>query len=347
MEYGGVVVKKMILWLMFATLILSLTSCFSDNSESSSANIEEELVVSLIIPDQLGDKAFFDSAHVGMLRAEKDLDVVYKMYESNHDRTLYSEQLIEASEESDVVIALGYEFYDLVKEVSQTYEDKIYLYVDDVLEGYNNITSLTFGQDEGAFLAGAFGALMTKETQIDGINELAIIGMVGGRDIPVIRDFQKGYEAGAKYIDPSIEVLTVFSGDFTNTEKCREKAAELYQQGADIVFAVAGGAGIGVFDAAEENGGYAIGVDSDQRYINPDVILASMVKNVGNSIYDTLIKIQNEESVGGVLYTFGLKETGVDFTYGDDTMEVIVPDAIRKHIEEIRQDLIEGRISID
>lgn len=346
MQYGGVVVKKMILWLMLATLMLSLTGCFSGNSESSNTNIEVKLVVSLIIPDQLGDKSFFDSAHAGMLRAEKDLGIVYKMYESNYDRTLFTEQMIEASEESDVVIALGYEFYDLVKEMSQTYEDKIYLYVDDVLEGYSNIASLTYGQDEGSFLAGAFGALMTKETQIDGINESAIIGMVGGRDIPVIRDFQKGYEAGAKYIDPSIEVLTAFSGDFTNTEKCRKKAEELYQQGADIVFAVAGGAGIGVFDAAEENGRYAIGVDSDQRYINPDVILASMVKNVGNSIYDTLIKIQTGESVSGVNYTFGLKENGVDLTYGDDTMKVIVPDAIRKRIEEIRQDLIEGRISI-
>lgn len=339
--------KKMILWIMFLALILSLTGCFSDRSESSNIKNDVKLVVSLIIPDQLGDKSFFDSAHAGMLRAEEELDIVYKMYESNHDRTLYSEQLITASEESDVVIALGYEFYDLVKEMSQAYEDKVYLYVDDVLEGYNNIVSLTYGQDEGAFLAGAFGALMTKETQIDGINESAIIGMVGGRDIPVIRNFQKGYEAGARYIDTSLEVITVFSGDFISTENCREKATELYQQGADIVFAVAGGAGLGVFEAAEENGRFAIGVDSDQRYINPDVILASMVKNVGNSIYDTLIKIQNGEIVGGVHYTFGLKENGVNLTFGDDTMEVLVPDAIRKRIEEIRIDLIEGKIKID
>src|SRR5699024_4619927 len=116
----------------------------------------------------------------------------------------------------------------------------------------------------------------------------------------------------------------------------------LYSRGADIVYQVAGKTGEGVFEAAEESGKYAIGVDTDQRYINPDVIVASMVKKVGLSIYDTIERIQKDELEPGKVYYYGLEENGIELSFGDSDMKQFATDEMLKKLEEIREDIING-----
>lgn len=120
----------------------------------------------------------------------------------------------------------------------------------------------------------------------------------------------------------------------------------LYSKGADIVYHVAGKTGEGVFEAAEESGKYAIGVDTDQRYINPDVIVASMVKRVGLSIYETIERIQKDTLEPGKVYHYGIEENGVELSFGEPDMKQFATDEMIEKLEEIKSKIVSGEIEV-
>ena len=285
---------------------------------------EEPMNVALVLSGGLGDRSFYDSSHEGFERAKNELGVQGNVLECKNDPSLFQDQLVQASEHASVVVVVGFEFYDVIQEVAKEYPEVEYIYLDNVIEGIDNITSISYLENEGSFLAGALAALFTQETSIKGVNEEKTIGMVGGVDIPVIRNFQIGYEEGAKYVDEEVRVETIFAGDFEDPAKGKECALALYSKGADIVFHAAGKTGEGVFEAAQEVQAYAIGVDTDQRYINPDVIVASMIKGVGLSVFDTIKKIQDNAFEPGKVIYYGINQNGVDIGYGTPDMVQIV-----------------------
>ncbi len=339
--------KKALCLLISTILICSFlfTACKTDSPETQ-RNSSDFLKVALVITDKLGDKSFFDSAHDGILKASKEIRMEYKVFECNSDRTLYSEKLIEAAKYANIVVAVGYEYYDIIQEIATGYPNVNFIYPDQVIEGIPNLTCIDYTESEGAFLAGALAALMTVDTSIPGINDKSIIGLVGGMDIPVIREFEKGYIQGAKYINPDIIVEVVFTGDFSSPEKGKQWADILYRKEADIIFAAAGAAGLGVYDSAKENLHYAIGVDSDQRYMNPDHIIASMTKGVGLSIYESIRRVQTNSFKAGTVYKYGITENGVNLSYGDESMRQIVPKHIMDKIDEIKQGIVSGEIKL-
>ncbi|HHY71078.1 MAG TPA: BMP family ABC transporter substrate-binding protein [Thermoanaerobacterales bacterium] len=302
--------------------------------------------VALVLSGGLGDRSFYDSSHEGFERAKNELGVEGNVLECKNDPSLFQDQLVQASENAQVVVVVGFEFYDVIQEVAPEYPEVNYIYLDNVVEGIDNITSITYLENEGTFLAGALAAMLTLETSIEGINEAKIIGMVGGVDLPVIRNFQIGYEEGAKYIDEDVRVETIYAGDFEDPAKGKECALALYSKGADIVFHAAGKTGEGVFEAAKEVKAYAIGVDTDQRYINPDVIVASMIKGVGLSVFETIKKIQDGAFEPGKVIYYGINEDGVDIGYGTPDMKQIVPEEIKSKIEEIKAKVKSGEIKV-
>ena len=307
---------------------------------------EEALKVGLVLAGGLGDRSFYDSAYEGVEQAKADLGIEYKVYECRNDPSLYSDQVVQASEYADIVVLVGYEFYDLSQEIAPEFPDVYYIYVDHEIEGIDNLITISYMENEGSFLAGALAAMLTTETSIEGIDENKVIGMVGGVDMPVIRNFYVGYEAGAKHVDPDVEVRVIYAGDFEDPAKGKEAATALYSGGADIIFHAAGKTGEGVFEAAEELGKYAIGVDADQRYINPDHIVASMVKRVGKSIYDTIIKIQNDEVEKGKVIFYGLEEDGVGLGFGTDDMPQFATDEMKARLEDIKEKIVSGEIEV-
>lgn len=350
--------KKAIALILAMTLMLTmgLTGCGkteepkeepAEQQEQAEKPAEEALKVGLVVAGGLGDRSFYDSSNEGIERAKKELGVEAKVFECKNDASLYSDQLIQASQYASVVIAVGFEFNDAIQEVAVEFPDIKYIYIDNVVEGIANITSIDYMENEGSFLAGALAAMLTKDTNIEGMNEENIIGMVGGMDIPVIRNFKVGYEEGAKYIDPDVKVETIFAGNFEDPAKGKESALALYSKGVDTIFQVAGKTGEGVFAAAEDSKAYAIGVDTDQRYINPDAIVASMVKGLGLSIYESIQRIQDGTFESGKVYKYGLKENGVSIGYGTDDMKQFVTDDMKKKLDEIAQKIISGEIKVN
>ncbi|NLX61087.1 MAG: BMP family ABC transporter substrate-binding protein [Tissierellia bacterium] len=332
-------------------VMLFLTACSGETTtpaedETPSTGEESSLKVGLVLAGGLGDRSFYDSAHEGVEKAKEDLGIEFKVYECRNDPSLYTDQVVQASEYADVVALVGHEFYDISQQIPLEFPDVYYIYVDNEIPGIDNLITISYMENEGSFLAGALAAMLTTETSIEGIDDAKVIGMVGGLDIPVIRNFYVGYEAGAKYIDPDVDVRVIYAGDFEDPAKGKEAATALYSGGADIIFHAAGKTGEGVFEAAEELGKYAIGVDTDQRYINPDHIVASMVKRVGQSIYDTIIKIQNDEIEEGEVIYYGLQEDGVGLGFGTDDMPQFATEEMKAKIEEIKEKIVSGEIKV-
>lgn len=338
--------KKSIAFLLILMMVAALLAgCGGGQTEEPAPN-ENALKVGLIVAGGFGDRSFYDSALEGVTRAENELGIIKSTYECKQDASLYNDLMVEASQNNDIVVVNGFQFYDLVQEIAPQFPDVKYIYIDDALQGPENLTSIDYLENEGAFLAGALAAMVTTYTDKEGINPEKKIGAVGGMDIPVIRNFMVGYEQGAKYIDPEVKVLINYAGDFEDPAKGKENALDLYGKGADVVFQVAGKTGEGVFQAAKEVGAYAIGVDGDQSYIAPDVIISSMLKQVGLSIYESIQKIQEGTFEMGTVIRYGLNENGVGLTYNDN-MKRHVPEEFITKLQEIEEKIRSGEIVVE
>ncbi|MGM0420821.1 MAG: BMP family lipoprotein [Bacillota bacterium] len=334
--------KLSVLFLITTLIFTSVLAVAVGEAQAQSSDLK----VGLVVSGALGDRSFFDSSAEGVSWAEEDFGVETRILECRNDPSIFRDRLIQASMFGDVVVVVGFEFFDVIQEIAPEFPDVEYIYPDNLVEGHDNITSIIYEEHEGSFLAGALAAMMTQETDIENINEEDTIGMVGGMDIPVIRNFEAGYGAGARYIDSDVTVETIFAGDFEDPALGKESALTLYSMDADVIFHAAGKTGEGVFEAAEEEDGYVIGVDADQRYINPDVIIASVIKRVNVSVYESIERIIEDDFEPGRVYRYGLEEEGVAIGYGSEDMEQIVPDDIKERVEEIKELILEGEIKV-
>ena len=175
------------------------------------------------------------------------------------------------------------------------------------------------------------------------------IGFVGGEDSTTINNFFVGYKQGALYANADGKVLdAVYAGDYDSPDVGKELATTLYNNGADVVFAVAGKTGLGVFDAAKEQGKYAIGVDSDQKYIDPEHIICSMKKDIGDSFYSVVAQyIQDGTFNGGTIWDADMTSGFVGIGYGDDTMTQQVSDDLKAEVKALTDKIISGEIVVD
>ena len=266
-----------------------------------------------------------------------EFGTVTKVIECKEDGSLYLTGLAEAAESCDIIFAVGWQFEQALPEAAEGYPEKQFVWIDNAMvDAMDNVMSVVYAQNQGSFLVGYIAAKLSKT---------GVIGAVGGQDSATINDFLVGYEAGAQYANPDVKVEKSYANGFEDPASGKECALALYGAGCDIVFAVAGKTGEGVFEAAKETGNYAIGVDSDQKYINPDVIICSMVKNVGKSVYDI---VANNESrfQPATVWSADMATGYIDVGYGDDTMTQQVSDELKAEVEELKTKIINGEIEV-
>ena len=170
------------------------------------------------------------------------------------------------------------------------------------------------------------------------------VGFVGGMDIPLIRRFACGYEQGAKYANPKAEITANMTGTTPSAWNDPARGGELakaqFAKGVDVVFAAAGGTGVGVYQAAKDAGKYAIGVDSNQNHLHPGTMLTSMVKRVDTAVYNLSNKINP-----GAITVLGLKEGGVDYAL-DKNNEKLITGALKQKVDAAKADIIAGKIKV-
>jgi basic membrane protein A len=326
--------KKFLAILLSAVMLLSLTS-------AAVAEQEETLKVAVCIAEAMGDLGFNDSAVEGLKKLEADYGVVGSVVECKSDASKYQTALVDAAESNDVVVAVGWQFWDALTTVVPQLPDTLFVFVDNGLDGVgDNLLSIVYAENEGSFLAG-YAAMKTSAGQT--------IGFVGGEDSDTINNFFVGYKQGALYANPDGKVLDpVYAGDYDSPDKGKELATTLYSNGADVVFAVAGKTGLGVFEAAKEQNKYAIGVDSDQKYIDPEHIICSMKKDIGGSIYGAIgMYIEDGVFPGGTIQNADMTTGYVGIGYGDDTMAQQISPELKAEIDALAQKIISGEIVVE
>jgi basic membrane protein A len=292
-----------------------------------------------------GDQSFNDSAAAGLDQAKEDLGIEADESEATDGEaeSAREERLVTFAEAGyDPIIAVGFAYAESVGKVAAQYPDIHFAIIDDAsLADVPNVASLTFAEEQGSFLVGAAAALKSKAGHI---------GFVGGVQVPLIEKFQAGYEAGAKTVNPDIKIDVTylsqppdFSG-FGDPAKGKTAAAGMYDNGADIVYHAAGGSGGGVFEAAADAKGLAIGVDSDQ-YNTADpsvqgVIMTSMLKNVNVAVYNYLTEV-----AGGTFPTgqtiYDLSVDGVGYATSGGQI-----DDIKDQLEAFKAQIISGEIKV-
>ncbi len=298
-----------------------------------------EFKVALIL-DRGGkdDKSFNSSAFEGANRAKEKLGITLKFVEAADDNAYEGILRSFARRDFDLMIGVGFAQKEAVQKVAVQFPDKHFAIVDSEVQA-PNVRSLMFEEHEGAYLVGAIAAMASKSR---------IIGFVGGMDIPLIRRFAMGYEAGARKIDPGAKVILNFVGitgeAWNNAPKAKELALSQYTGGAEVVFAAAGASNFGVFDAAEERKKLAIGVDSNQNWTKPGFILTSMLKRVDEAVYATILEAQSGKFQGGIR-SFGLANQGIGYAVDKYNEKLLTPE-IRARVEELKSDILAGKIVV-
>lgn len=325
--------KKQIAILLVAVLLVGMVAGLTGCSGVDSTKLK----IALVVADKFGDRSFYDSSKEGLEHLARDFDVETTTIECNGEN--HTNQMRNAADEADIVICVGWEFYE-IETVAPEYSDVRWIWVDNATaEPIPNVLNITYAQNEGSFLAGYIAAAMS---------ETGVVGAVGGENSDTINDFIVGYEQGAKYFDEATQVVTNYTDSYDDVAKGKDCALQLHEQGADVVFQIASAAGDGVFQAAEEKGFYAIGVDSDQKFINDDVIICSMKKEVGNTIYDA-IKTYIDGSTGrwGTTWNAGIANGYVGIGYGEEGSTQQVSDEIKAEVDELATKITSGEIIVD
>lgn len=283
----------------------------------------------------LGDRSFNDSAYAGLLRAKTRLHADITVLQSRSAADYGVNMTVLANKEYDEIFAIGFLMAKDVTEVASRYLKRRFAIIDAVVD-LPNVTSVTFKEEEGSFLAGALAAMVTKTKTI---------AFLGGIDIPLLRKFEAGFAAGARQIDPNVKVLVKYAGSFEDPAAGKELAGVLYDQGADIVYTAAGKSGLGAIDQVKtRNGAFVIGVDSNQDAIVPGKILTSMIKRVDIGVFRVSQQAVAHKAASGVL-VLGLKEGGVGLTDFQYTRNVVTPEKTAR-LDVLKKAIVNGTIVV-
>ena len=329
-----------ILALVMVFAIFTLVGCGSSSEETATVeDTADAVTVAIVVPSGFGDMSFNDSAKEGAEQLKADLNVDVKYVECGG--TEFKQNMMNAAEEAEIVVCVGWEFWE-IEEVVGDYPDTKFIWIDNEAEGqYDNLLNIIYAQNEGSFLAGYAAAKMSTT---------GVIGAVGGEDSITINDFVVGYKQGAEYANPDIKVEVNYAGTYDDPAKGKECALALNSKGADVIFQIAGSTGSGVFQAAQENGFYAIGVDQDQKISAPsydDVIICSMVKQVGTSIYDKVSEYIENGSLAGGTWVADMSNGYIGLGYGGDDSVQQISDEIKAEVEDLQAQILSGDIVVD
>ncbi|HFZ7204959.1 TPA: BMP family protein [Streptococcus agalactiae] len=313
--------RKIIGLTLLSLSVLTLTAC--GNRSDKSANKSDIKVAMVTNQGGVDDKSFNQSDHAN------NLDTA-------------------ASSGYNLIFGIGFGLHDTIEKVSENNKDVKYVIVDDIIKGKENVASVTFADNEAAYLAGVAAAKTTKTKTV---------GFIGGMEGVVVKRFEAGFKAGVKSIDPAIKVAVSYAGSFTDAAKGKTIAATQYATGVDVIYQAAGGTGAGIFSEAktenetrkESNKVWVIGVDRDQsqegNYVSKDgkkanFVLASTIKEVGKSLQSVAELTEKKQYPGGKVTVFGLKDSGVDIKEHQLSSEGSVA------VKKAKEDIVSGKIQV-
>ena len=321
-----------------------LTGCTSPNNGSETSNGQDAVKVGIIFTEAgLGGQSFNDLAFDGVKEAAKELGIEYDYVEptSVSDQEIIQDEMANSGD-YDLIICVGFEQVDALKVVAENYPEQKFALLDATID-LPNVASYVSKEEDASFLIGALAVLTKNSGSIDLIDENKTLGFIGGVDSPLIRKFAAGYLAGARYIDNEYNVLIDYAGGFNDPTTAKVIAETMLQKGADIQYHAAGASGMGMFQAAKEKNFVTIGVNSNQNGIEPDHIMASMLKLANQAAFSVIEDVVNDKFTSGI-HTLGLGENGVGYTVEGSNIQI--PEDIIQTVEGIKEKISNGELVI-
>ena len=279
----------------------------------------------------INDQSFNALAWQGLQRAKEELGVEVSYLESvtEADYTTNLETLYD--EGNDLIICIGWMMADALKEACAAHPEQKYAIIDNGSVA-DNCTGVNFATEQCSYLVGLVAGYMTKTNNVG-----FVIGMVS----PLMNTFGVGYYAGVKAANPDCTIQHYNANSYGDAAGGKAATINMYAQGADIVYHAAGGTGMGVIEAAAEQGKFAIGVDQDQNYLAPEAVLTSAVKRVDNGVYN-LCKALTEGTLEAGEVVYDIVSGGVDIA---ETTTLIDADTLAK-VEDAKAKILSGEIVV-
>ncbi len=284
------------------------------------------------------DKSFNQGVYDGVERFKGETGLAYREFEVTNEAQREQALRRMAQRGANPVLGIGFAQAPALEKVAKEFPDTNFAIIDMVVD-LPNVRSIVFKEHEGSFLVGAMAAMASESGKV---------GFIGGMDIPLIRRFACGYEQGAKYVNENAEVVQNMTGTTPAAWNDPGRGGELtksqFERGVDVVYAAAGGTGVGVYQAAKDAGKLAIGVDSNQNYLQPGTMLTSMLKRVDIAAYNVFMDAKNDAFTPGI-QVLGLAEEGVGWSL-DEHNESLVSDDMKSKVEEISNMIKAGDIQV-
>ncbi|WP_348533080.1 BMP family lipoprotein [Haloarcula marina] len=327
----------------------------SDGSDGTTAGGGGETTNIAIVSSPAGfdDNAFNDLALQGLQTAAEEYDIEINQVEETEQAQYQTTQAnLAQSGDYALIVLVSYNHTEALQQNAQDYPDQNWMLINDHVE-QPNVAGYTWANHQMSYLAGVLaGTMTTQELSHEGSSTdpgTPQIGFVGGVDGSLINAFERAYVAGAEWVNSDVSVNVGYIGNYTDTSTAADIASSQYDDGADIVYHAAAAAGRGVFQAAQDNGRFAVGVDADQSQTLPDfqdVILGSAVKYINEGTYEVAAAVAegNFQSVSGP-NTLGLEDEAVDCVIGQ-AFEGQLPDAVSQNLAEAKQGITSGDITV-
>ena len=284
------------------------------------------------------DKSFNEAAYTGAERFKEETGIEYLEFEVTQEAQRDQAMRRMVRNGATIVVVVGFQNATPLETIAAENPEVNFTIIDAVVD-LPNVQSVVFKEHEGSFLVG-MAAAMASET--------GTVGFVGGMDIPLIRNFAHGYEQGVKHVNPDAEVLVNMTGTtpaaWNDPARGGELAIGQFDRGADIVYAAAGSTGLGVLQAAADQGKLSIGVDSNQNHLHPGSVLTSMLKRVDVAVYNAFKDTMDGTWEAGAS-SLGLAEDGVGFALDENNRDLITAE-MEAAIEEAKAKIIAGELEV-
>ncbi len=324
--------KKLTAIVMSSVLTLGLMTGCSSKSEKN----EDKPTIAIVLGEgSINDQSFNQATWEGLKKAKEEFGVNIKYLESQQDSDYISnvEQFVDQG--ADLIIGVGFQLKNTIEEMAKSYPDQQFAVLDETYENIpENVTTVTFKEQEGAYLAGVLAAKVSENKKV---------GFIGGiESSPAIQKYHYGYKAGAESIE-GVTVVDQYANTFSDAAKGKAIANQMISQGADTIFSAAGATGVGAIEACSEGSKKAIGVDIDQSYIAPGTVISSAVKKMDVASYNLAKSLIDGNLTGGKNISYGIKEDGIGLS--DNTTENVSKE-IMDEISAISDKIVSGDIKI-
>jgi basic membrane protein A len=314
--------------------VLGLLAATAMSASAWAADMEPAIIYDL---GGKFDKSFNEAAYNGAEKFKTETGIAYREFEIQNDAQREQALRKFAEDGNNPIVMAGFSWAAALEKIAAEFPETQFAIIDMVVDK-PNVRSVVYKEHEGSYVVGVLAAMASKSKKV---------GFVGGMDIPLIRKFGCGYVGGAKAAGAT-DVIYNMTGDTPAAWNDPTKGAEITKsqidQGADVVYAAAGGTGVGVLQAAADSGKLGIGVDSNQNGLQPGKVLTSMVKRVDVAVYSAFTDAKNGKFTPGI-NDLGLKEDGVGYAMDDHNKDLVTPE-MKAAAEKAKADIISGAIEV-